>query len=313
MNETPIPENRFKKLLNREPTDGLMVMRFVALHGNLFYNNETQHVATRYNNHTEWTKGVTKNTDDVIKVIDLSVQRHGPSALIDMIISLYIGTIDMSYAIGSSAAIIVSQTRIAIIYPNDRSDDVFNTYYDRMDKYPKHHMVVGMITALNAFHNLGFIHNDVKAENFIINPMGEIKIIDYGTVTVHDPYVHHSDYICGTMEYTHPLCWVYRRSSKWTDIFSLVKNILCLMTGGQLAPVLDDDGVFIIKRNRQAYMDHLDVTKKDMTTCIDHLFERNLIDHLKILSLADRKLFGVMINNFNTSSYLVQLQNMLME
>ena len=41
----------------------------------------------------------------------------------------------------------------------------------------------GMAEAVLTLHSLGWIHNDIKPENFLINDASEIRIVDFGSVT----------------------------------------------------------------------------------------------------------------------------------
>ncbi len=41
-----------------------------------------------------------------------------------------------------------------------------------------------VITALRKLHRMGMVHRDIKPENIMITPQGDVKIIDFGTVSV---------------------------------------------------------------------------------------------------------------------------------
>jgi serine/threonine-protein kinase len=52
-------------------------------------------------------------------------------------------------------------------------------------------------------HSHNVIHKDLKPENIVITDAGEVKIIDFGTATLHNK-IHENDVIVGTPEFMSP-------------------------------------------------------------------------------------------------------------
>jgi serine/threonine protein kinase len=78
---------------------------------------------------------------------------------------------------------------------------------------------------LQAFHRLEMLHQDIRPDNVMIDRIGTVKIIDFGSTKVRGvgeaaPSIDHND-ILGTAQYTAPEYFLRESGSSRSDIFSL--------------------------------------------------------------------------------------------
>ena len=59
-------------------------------------------------------------------------------------------------------------------------EDLINSKSDKNKELMIAEVAVKMLSVVEQFHNLGYIHNDIKPSNFRIKD-GEVYIIDFGT------------------------------------------------------------------------------------------------------------------------------------
>lgn len=52
--------------------------------------------------------------------------------------------------------------------------------YDVPEKWAKFYCAE-VVLALEAIHNMGFVHRDVKPDNMLLDAMGHLKLADFGT------------------------------------------------------------------------------------------------------------------------------------
>jgi len=90
---------------------------------------------------------------------------------------------------------------------------------------------------LRAFHRQEMFHQDLRPDNVMIDQMGVVKIIDFGSVRVEglteiaSPIEQQN--ILGTAQYTAPECFLGETGSKHADMFSL--GVICYqMLSGRL-------------------------------------------------------------------------------
>lgn len=92
-----------------------------------------------------------------------------------------------------------------------------------------------VISALRAFQRLELVHRDLKPENIMIDQYGQIKLIDYGTVSVASLDENHETLKetvpQGTLNYIAPESLLKLETSHQSDIFSL--GVICyeMLTG----------------------------------------------------------------------------------
>lgn len=90
-------------------------------------------------------------------------------------------------------------------------------------------------SGLQAFHTLEMVHQDIRAENILINKDNEIKIIDFGSTRVEgimeiDSFAEQFN-IQGTALYTAPEYFIGEQGSAKSDIFSLSVIIYHMLSG----------------------------------------------------------------------------------
>lgn len=52
--------------------------------------------------------------------------------------------------------------------------------YDVPEKWAKFYCAE-VVLALEAIHNMGFVHRDVKPDNMLLDALGHLKLADFGT------------------------------------------------------------------------------------------------------------------------------------
>lgn len=106
------------------------------------------------------------------------------------------------------------------------------TLREWIDRHPKPYireirLIIAQIAkGLRAFHRMEMLHQDLKPENIIIDKMGKVKIIDFGSVKIAGiaeimPLKQQDDHVLGTLNYTAPEYHLGQRGSVKSDIFSL--------------------------------------------------------------------------------------------
>ena len=87
-------------------------------------------------------------------------------------------------------------------------------------------LLINSLKGLKLFHDAGYIHRDIKAENFFLNNKGEIKLADFGYAMKETAPV---EIFCGTVPYTAPECSLLIFDQK-TDIYALGMTFFYLLT-----------------------------------------------------------------------------------
>ena len=83
-------------------------------------------------------------------------------------------------------------------------------------------MYRNIVSAVNALHNKGIIHRDIKAENILIGPGRIAKLCDFNTVLdSRERHMMWEEAEIGTLEYMAPEIHLTGRATERSDIFSL--------------------------------------------------------------------------------------------
>ncbi len=88
---------------------------------------------------------------------------------------------------------------------------------------------------LHAFHRLDMLHQDIRPENIIIDKVGTVKIIDFGSVFISGVGGEGEEipetYLMGTALYSAPEYFLGQPGSVQSDIFSLGVMVYFLLSG----------------------------------------------------------------------------------
>jgi serine/threonine protein kinase len=96
-------------------------------------------------------------------------------------------------------------------------------------------------TALNALHQKGFVHCDIKPNNILFNKAGTIKIIDFGQSC---KIGHIKKRIQGTPEYIAPEQVRREHLSHRTDVFNLGATMYWALTGRHIPTLIQRTNEF---------------------------------------------------------------------
>ena len=96
-------------------------------------------------------------------------------------------------------------------------------------------------TALNALHQKGFVHCDIKPNNILFNKTGTIKIIDFGQSC---KIGHIKKRIQGTPEYIAPEQVRREHLSHRTDVFNLGATMYWALTGRHVPTLIQRTNEF---------------------------------------------------------------------
>tara|TARA_B100001093_G_scaffold118878_1_gene111454 strand:+ start:3161 stop:4060 length:900 start_codon:yes stop_codon:yes gene_type:complete len=97
-------------------------------------------------------------------------------------------------------------------------------------------LFIQMIDALHTYHTCGFLHRDIKPQNYLIKE-GTVKLIDLGLSKRYlDDSNHHiscvkKHSVVGTLRYNSIFCMNYVQSSRRDDVISLVYSIINISHG----------------------------------------------------------------------------------
>lgn len=95
-------------------------------------------------------------------------------------------------------------------------------------------LVEQISAGLRAFHRREMVHRDLRPHNILIDAVGTVRIIDFGSTRIaglaeDDPTIDET--ILGTVQYTAPECLAGRPATPGSDIFSLGVIAYQMLTG----------------------------------------------------------------------------------
>jgi len=60
----------------------------------------------------------------------------------------------------------------------------------KFNDYEAKNFLAQTLNIIEEFHKHGFIHRDIKPNNMILSEEGKLYLVDFGSVKVHDQYLH---------------------------------------------------------------------------------------------------------------------------
>jgi serine/threonine protein kinase len=110
------------------------------------------------------------------------------------------------------------------------------------------HILCQTASALQFAHERGIVHRDIKPGNIIINPQGEVKLMDFGIARVNQPGEQSdNEEVIGTAEFMSPEQVRGKAVDGRADIYSLGIMAYKMTTGR--CPFEDADPYVILKRH----------------------------------------------------------------
>lgn len=109
----------------------------------------------------------------------------------------------------------------------------FRSYASDVSYEKKIHVLTQMLQALHYLHRRGILHRDLKPDNVLIKPNGQVKVMDFGLAmkTNKDAQSSQSDSISGTLRYMAPELFHGQVASVSSDLFSFGLIAYEVLTG----------------------------------------------------------------------------------
>ncbi len=106
--------------------------------------------------------------------------------------------------------------------------------------------------ALQAAHDEGSLHRDVKPDNVLVNRLGEPMLADFGIATLQDGTRSRSGMVTATLVYAAPEVLAGQRATVASDVYALGATMHALITGKPPFTRDTDENVFAIMRRIDA-------------------------------------------------------------
>ncbi len=134
---------------------------------------------------------------------------------------------------------------------------------------------------LQAAHEAGLLHRDVKPGNVLITPEGQAKVLDFGLSLEDKPGVGIEDVIWATPYYVPPETLHRESESAQTDIYALGMTLRNLLTGESVLPGTPQSLSEMVAAKK---------TLPSIATVAPHLEPRlcQLVDHMTAYEVSER-------------------------
>jgi len=128
--------------------------------------------------------------------------------------------------------------------------DLHAAMVERGGPFPVHealHAIRGALSALAYAHAQGIVHRDVKPENIMITPDGQVKVTDFGLALARgDVRLTQEGLIVGTVLYLAPEAVAGQPADHRTDLYAMGAVLYELLTGRP--PFAGDDPLAVISQ-----------------------------------------------------------------
>jgi serine/threonine protein kinase/DNA-binding NarL/FixJ family response regulator len=128
--------------------------------------------------------------------------------------------------------------------------DLHAAMVERGGPFPVHealHAIRGALSALACAHAQGIVHRDVKPENIMLTPDGQVKVTDFGLALARgDVRLTQEGLIVGTVLYLAPEAVAGKPADRRTDLYAMGAVLYELLTGRP--PFAGDDPLAIISQ-----------------------------------------------------------------
>ena len=116
-------------------------------------------------------------------------------------------------------------------------------YQSRTDWSERETAEIGMAVCeqLEKLHSASppVIHRDIKPQNIVITPSGEIRLIDFDTARVYEEGKEQDTYLFGTAQTASPEQYGFEQTDERTDLYGLGKTLIYLTCGCYDSAALD--------------------------------------------------------------------------
>lgn len=102
-------------------------------------------------------------------------------------------------------------------------------------------IAVRVADALEAAHQAGVLHRDVKPGNILVGRFGEAKLTDFGIASVSSAHTSDTNAVAGTLSYLAPELLNGGRASVASDVYSLGATLYSLLTASAAYARRTDD------------------------------------------------------------------------
>jgi serine/threonine protein kinase len=115
------------------------------------------------------------------------------------------------------------------------TDVIFRMDHGRMSIQPgvAIYIMRRVLRGLEALHQLGFVHSDVKPANIMIDLLGYVRLIDFGRAVTHDEKI---TFLLGTPPYMAPEMHRREKAMIQSDIYAVGLILLEMLRGEPLFP-----------------------------------------------------------------------------